>query len=58
MLPVEHFSSLVVLLVRLYPAVFRLHKSVPFSPVRVFNFDISILVSISLFKTNELIEIG
>lgn len=57
MFPVEHFSSLIVLLRTLNPAVLRLHEAIPISPIWVLHLHIPILIGVPLLKSNQLIQI-
>lgn len=58
MLPIKNFSSLFVLLTALDTSVFGLHETIPFSPMRILDFDVALFVGISLFETDEFVQVG
>jgi hypothetical protein len=58
MLPIKNFSSLLVLLTAFDTPVFRLHETIPFSPMRILDFDVTLFVGVSLLETNEFVQIS
>lgn len=57
MFPVKHLPALIILLRTLNPAILRLHKPIPISPVRILHLHIPILIRIPLLEPDQLIQI-
>lgn len=58
LLPVQHFSTFVVLLRTFDSSVLGFDETIPIRPLGVLHLHVPLLIGVPLLKTNEFVEIG